>query len=258
MVQLSHLYMTTGKTIALTICTFVGKVMSLAFWYAVKVCHSCSSKEEASFNFMAAVSVCSDFGAQENKFCHCFHFFPIYLPWSDGTGCHDLSFLNVAFSASSFTLIKGLFSSCLLSAIRVVSSAYLRLLIFLPAVKNPPAIQEMWRPRFDPWVGKIPWRMKWQPTPVFLPGKSHGQKNLAGYSPWGCKRVRHDLVTKQQHASSLLQRHTDKISSLFIWNKIEMWSESQSLRGRRGHSTQSSHRWGNNRPREAEATCPAC
>jgi len=39
----------------------------------------------------------------------------------------------------------------------------------------------------DPWVGKIPWRRKWQPTPIFLPGKSHGQRSLAGYSPWGCK-----------------------------------------------------------------------
>ena len=39
----------------------------------------------------------------------------------------------------------------------------------------------------DPWVGKIPWRRKWQPTPVFLPGESHGQKNLADYSPWGHK-----------------------------------------------------------------------
>ena len=44
---------------------------------------------------MAAVTICSDFGAQENKVCHCFHYFPIYLPWSDGTRCHDLSFLNV-------------------------------------------------------------------------------------------------------------------------------------------------------------------
>ena len=40
---------------------------------------------------------------------------------------------------------------------------------------------------FDPWVGKIPWRKAWQPTPVFLPGESHGQRNLAGYSPWGHK-----------------------------------------------------------------------
>ena len=43
------------------------------------------------------------------------------------------------------------------------------------------------RRRFDPWVGTLPWRRKWQPTPVFLPGKFHGQRNLAGYSPWGCK-----------------------------------------------------------------------
>ena len=40
---------------------------------------------------------------------------------------------------------------------------------------------------FSPWVGKIPWRRKWQPTPGFLPGKFHEQGSLAGYSPWGCK-----------------------------------------------------------------------
>ena len=40
---------------------------------------------------------------------------------------------------------------------------------------------------FNPWVGKIPWRRKWQPTPVFFPGESHGQRSLAGYSPWGYK-----------------------------------------------------------------------
>ena len=44
---------------------------------------------------MAAVTICSDFGAQKNKVWHCFHCFPIYFPWSDGTGCHDLRFLNV-------------------------------------------------------------------------------------------------------------------------------------------------------------------
>ena len=43
------------------------------------------------------------------------------------------------------------------------------------------------RYRFDPWVGKIPWRRKWQPTPVFLPGKSQGQRSLMGHSPWGFK-----------------------------------------------------------------------
>ena len=45
------------------------------------------------------------------------------------------------------------------------------------------------RRRFYLWVRKIPWRKKWQPTPVFLHGKSHGQRSLVGYSPWGCKSL---------------------------------------------------------------------
>ena len=40
---------------------------------------------------------------------------------------------------------------------------------------------------FDPWVRKVPWRRKWQPPPVFLPGEFHGQRSLAGYRPWGRK-----------------------------------------------------------------------
>ena len=43
------------------------------------------------------------------------------------------------------------------------------------------------RCRLDPWLGKIPWRWEWQPTPVFLPGESHEQRSLVGYSPWGHK-----------------------------------------------------------------------
>ena len=99
-----------------------------------------------SFNFMASVTICGDFEAQENKVCHCFHCFSVYLPWSDGTRCHDLSFFNVepAFSLCSFTLIKRLFSSFLLSAIRVVSSAFLRLLIFLPAILIPACASQAW------------------------------------------------------------------------------------------------------------------
>ena len=56
-----------------------------------------SSKEQGYFNFIAAVTICSDSKTQENKACHCFHCLPTYLPWSDGTRCHDLSFLNVEF-----------------------------------------------------------------------------------------------------------------------------------------------------------------
>ena len=124
-VQLSHPYMTTGKTIALTRQTFVGKVTSLLFnmlsrlekemaihssvlaWripgteepgrlqsvhgvaksrtrleqlHSLKIVHNFSSKEQASFNFMAAVTICSDFGDPQNKVSHCFHCFFIYLP----------------------------------------------------------------------------------------------------------------------------------------------------------------------------------
>ena len=54
-----------------------------------------------------------------------------------------------------------------------------------PVVKNLPAKQQMRVQGFDPWVGKIPWRRKWRPTPVFFPGKSHGPRSLMGYNPWG-------------------------------------------------------------------------
>ena len=48
---------------------------------------------------------------------------------------------------------------------------------------------EMQETLFSSWVGKIPWRRKWQPIPVFLLGKSHGQRSLVGYSPWGCNEL---------------------------------------------------------------------
>ena len=90
---------------------------------------------------MAGVTICSDFGAPENKVCHCFRCFLIYLPWSNGTRCHDLSFLNVEFLASFFTLLFHFHQEALqlplLPAIRVVSSAYLRLWIFFPAILIP-------------------------------------------------------------------------------------------------------------------------
>ena len=50
---------------------------------------------------------------------------------------------------------------------------------------------------FDPWVWKIPLEEEMATTPVFLPGKSHGQRSLTGYSPWGHKRVGHDLATEK-------------------------------------------------------------
>ena len=95
-VQLSQAFMTTGKTIALIRWAFVGKVMSLLFNMLPRLVIAFLSRNKC-LNFMAAVIICSNFGAQENKVRHCFHCFPIYLPWSDGTGYHDLCFLNVEF-----------------------------------------------------------------------------------------------------------------------------------------------------------------
>ena len=94
--QLSHPYMTTRQTIALPRRTFVGKVMSLLFNMLSSLVITFLPRSKR-LNFMAAVTICSDFGAQENEIWHCLHCFPIYLPWSDGTGCHDLHFLNVEF-----------------------------------------------------------------------------------------------------------------------------------------------------------------
>ena len=53
-------------------------------------------------------------------------------------------------------------------------------------VKNPSTMQEIW---VDPGVRMIPWRREWLPTPLFLPGEFHGQRKLAGYSPWDCKQL---------------------------------------------------------------------
>ena len=90
---------------------------------------------------MAAATICSGFGDPQNKVCHCFHCFPVYRPWSDGTECYDLCFFNVEFQASFFTLfhlhqgaLQFRFAFCHEGG---VSSAYLRLLIFLLAILIP-------------------------------------------------------------------------------------------------------------------------
>ena len=70
---------------------------------------------------------------------------------------------------------------------------------------------------FDPWVRKIPWRSKWQPTPVFLPGKPNGQRSLVGLSPWGHKWVGHDLTTKQQKQIFLEHSDYQKCYHLPTW-----------------------------------------
>ena len=77
---------------------------------------------------------------------------------------------------------------------------------------------------FDPWVREISWRKKWQPTPVFLPGESHRQRSLVGYSPWGCKESDTTEVTECTWAGN-----KDPISCT-VWPKKEgarSWNESK-------------------------------
>ena len=134
MIHLSHPYTTTGKTIALTRWTVVSKVMSLLFNTPFMFAAGFLPRRK-SFNFMAAVTVCSDFGAYKRK--------SVTASTFSSSTCHKvmgpdamifffwmLSF-NPAFSFSSFTLIKRLFSSSSLSAFRVESSTYLRLIFLL-------------------------------------------------------------------------------------------------------------------------------
>ena len=143
MVQLSHLCMTTGKNHSfdytdlcqrslcflrhlksLCLCFLIHCLGGLGFVIAFLPRSKC-------LNFMAAVIVRSDFGAQENKICHCFHFFPFYLPWSDRADPIMLVFwvlsFKLVFSLSFSPSSRGsLVSLCF--AIRVISTEYLRLL----------------------------------------------------------------------------------------------------------------------------------
>ena len=79
-------------------------------------------------------------------------------------------------------------------------------------VKNPPANVGDAGDRFHPWVSETPWRRKWQPTPVFLPGESHGQRSLRGYSPWSHKNLdttEHACTHVQLSIPPLYMRTTD-------------------------------------------------
>ena len=94
--QLSHPYKTTEKPIALTRRNFAGKIMSLLFNILSSLVITFLPRSKC-FNLMVAVTICSDFGAQESKVCHWFHCFPIYLPWSYGTNAMILVFWMLSF-----------------------------------------------------------------------------------------------------------------------------------------------------------------
>ena len=94
-VQLSHPYMTTGKTIALTRWNFVGKVMFLLFDMLSRLVITFLPRSKRLLISWLQSPSAVILEPPKNKVWHCFHCLPIYLPWGDGTRCHDLSFLNV-------------------------------------------------------------------------------------------------------------------------------------------------------------------
>ena len=146
-VQLSHPYMTTGKTIALTRRTFVGKVMSLLL------------------NMLSRLVI--TFLPRSKR---------LLISWLQSPSVVILEPRKIKSDTVRHSRLLGFPSGS--------------------AIKNLPAMQETQKTGVHPHIGKIPWRRKWQPTPVFLPGKSCGWRSLSGYSPWGWK----ELVSKWTHS----------------------------------------------------------
>ena len=107
MVQLSHPYVTAGKPI--TLYGFAGKVMSLFFNMLSRTVIAFLPRNKHLLTSLLQPQSAVIFGAWENKVCHCFHCFPIYFPWSDGTGYYDLHFWMLSFKPAflvlSFTFI---------------------------------------------------------------------------------------------------------------------------------------------------------
>ena len=102
MAQLSHPYMTTGKTIALTRWTFVSKVMSLLFNMLSRLVIAFLPRSKCILISWLQSRSAVILEPPKDKICHCFHCFLTYLPWNDGTGCHHLHFLNNEFEAKFF------------------------------------------------------------------------------------------------------------------------------------------------------------
>ena len=80
---------------------------------------------------------------------------------------------------------------------------------------------------FNPWIGKIPWRRAWQPTPVFLPGEANEQRSLVGCRPWGCKES--DTTEETEHAHTGHSDTWQKQSK----HKFEIWNMSRCIKSLR-------------------------
>ena len=102
-------------------------------------------------------------------------------------------------------------------------SFYLLILVYSAKTKHNLffGIMQNRRPGFDPWVGKMPWRREWQPTPVFLPGESHGQRSLVGHSPQGCKES--DTTEVPQHTAHCTD-DTYRLLNLILQSKVSVFA----------------------------------
>ena len=113
--------------------------------------------------------------------------------------------------------------------------------------------------KFNSWVRKIPWRMEWKPTPVFLPGEFHGQRSLAGYSPWSQKEsVVTDRLTLVLSSASLVLTFPWRVPQSHISGKEKQrWL--QPLWRMREHTHKSQLRrgldWGRPAPKDRETQC---
>ena len=241
MVLLSHSYMTIRKTIVFTIWSFISKVMSLLFKTLSRFVIACLPRSKRLLISWLQSPSAVILEPKKIK-SNCFYCFPIYLPmkwwdqmpWSLFFECWVLSQL---FDSPLFTFIKRLFSSSLLFAIRVVSSAYLRLLMFLPAVLLParasssPAFHMMYsdfpgglegkastckcgRPGFDPWVREDPLEKEMATHSSTLAWKIPWTEKPGRPQSMGSQRVGHDWATSLSlsfHSSNKINKRADNI-----------------------------------------------
>ena len=206
---------------------------------------------------MAAATICSDFGAQENKVCHCLHCFPIYLPQMMVLDAIILVFwmfsFKSAFSLPSFTF-KRLLSSSLLSAKRTVSSAYLRLLIFLLEIVIPACASSSLAFRMmysaytlnkqgysiQPWYTPLPiWNQSVVPCPVLTVASWPAYRFLRGQVRWPgipiSLRISHHLLLSTVKGFSVINQWSRNrcfsgILLLFLWSRmLVVWSDSSAF-----------------------------
>ena len=194
-VQLSHPYMTAGKTTALIRWTIVGKIMSLLFNMLSRLVITFLPRSKRLLISWLQSPSAVILEPPKNEVCHCFHCFSIYFHEMMGPDVTIFVFwIRVAHSPGIFSRVGlnlplGDSSWTTPQPEDPASLSHFCSFTCFPGGsrgKEPTCqCKRHKRHGFNPWVQKIPWRRKWQPTSVFLPEKSHGQRSLMGYTVHG-------------------------------------------------------------------------